>query len=107
MGQKIDAGKAALREFVSAGQGHAVLSGPKFVEVDHLALSKRCSRGGRFILGVVSLRGFFKTNRPATPKNYSVILAELQFPVRAGLRARCGSAAVRTAPPQEQLFLTK
>jgi len=38
MGQKIDAGKAALREFVPAGEGHAVLSGPKFVEVDHLAL---------------------------------------------------------------------
>jgi hypothetical protein len=39
MGQKIDAGKAALREFIPAGEGHAVLSGAKFVEVDHLALS--------------------------------------------------------------------
>jgi hypothetical protein len=36
MGQKIDAGKAALREFIPAGEGHAVLSGAKFVEVDHL-----------------------------------------------------------------------
>jgi hypothetical protein len=38
MGQEIDAGKAALREFIPAGEGHAILSGAKFVEVDHLAL---------------------------------------------------------------------
>jgi hypothetical protein len=39
IGQKIDARKAALREFISAGEGHAVLRGAKFVEVDHLARS--------------------------------------------------------------------
>jgi hypothetical protein len=37
--QKIDARKAALREFIPAGEGHAVLSGAKLVEVDHLALA--------------------------------------------------------------------
>jgi len=39
MGQKIDARKAALRELIPAGEGHAVLSGAKLVEVDHLALA--------------------------------------------------------------------
>jgi len=45
IGQKIDARKAALRELIPAGEGHAVLSGAKFLEVDHLTLSMRCSRG--------------------------------------------------------------
>jgi hypothetical protein len=40
LGEEIDADKAALREFIPAGGGHAVLSGAKFVEVDHLALFK-------------------------------------------------------------------
>jgi hypothetical protein len=38
MGQKIDARKAALRELIPAGEGHTVLSGAKFVEINHLAL---------------------------------------------------------------------
>jgi hypothetical protein len=37
--QQIDARKAALRELIPAGEGHAVLSGAKLVEVDHLALA--------------------------------------------------------------------
>ena len=45
IGQKIDARKAALRELIPAGEGHTVQSGAKLVEVNHLALSKRCSRG--------------------------------------------------------------
>jgi hypothetical protein len=55
VGQKIDAGKAALRKFIPAGKGHAVASGAKFVEVDHLALSKKCNRS---IAGVLPLWGF-------------------------------------------------
>jgi hypothetical protein len=39
VGQQIDAGKTALRELIPAGEGHAVLSGAKLVEVDHLALA--------------------------------------------------------------------
>jgi hypothetical protein len=37
LGEKINARQAALREFIPAGKGHAVLSGAKFVEVDHPA----------------------------------------------------------------------
>ena len=37
--QKIDAREAALRELIPAGKMHAVLSGAKLVEVDHLALA--------------------------------------------------------------------
>ena len=37
--KKINARQAALREFIPAGEGHAVLSGAKLVEVDHLALA--------------------------------------------------------------------
>jgi hypothetical protein len=39
LGQKVDARKTALREFISTGYGYAVQSGAKFVEVDHLAVS--------------------------------------------------------------------
>jgi hypothetical protein len=37
--EQIDAGKAALRELIPTGEMHAVLSGAKLVEVDHLALA--------------------------------------------------------------------
>jgi hypothetical protein len=63
LGQKIDAGKAALREFVPAGEGQAVLCGAKFVEVDHLALSKRYSREAAGLVRGLLRRGGFLSQR--------------------------------------------
>ena len=66
--QQIDARKAALRELIPAGERHAVLSGAKLVEVDHLALSKRCRWGLPSYFGSLAVVGPFKPTVPRPKK---------------------------------------
>ena len=87
VGQKIDARKAALRELIPAGEGHAVLSGAcKLVEVDHLALAypgfQRCSRGRPAAFGVLPLWGLSRQTVPRPQKTIAESFPNCNFPVR-------------------------
>ena len=72
----------------------------------HANRSKRCSREVAYC-GILAVVGAFQANHPATPKNYSAILAKLQFPEGVGLRGRHRSAAREDRPSASAAFFNR
>ena len=109
--QQIGARQAALRELIPAGEGHAVLSGAKLVEVDHLAPAypgwqKVPPGGSQPSAAALPLWGPFKQTVGQPPKTLAEFSPNCNSP---GGRASGPTTETRpgtTAPLNARLFST-